>query len=232
LLLTGVTSSLSDANHPGTLFSAAHYNAGGSLLSATLDGGIINETRTYNGRLRLTSISNTAFSNPVAAVNGSATWLRGEVYAGGRHLATYGGGVGGTTYFNFADWLGTEPSRASVAGTVYETCTSLPFGDWLTCSAPDSSPMHFTGKERDSESGLDNFAKRFFGSSMGRFTSPDPIGIMKQKLVDARARISALQLARPEESARRVATGLRRAEPEENGGPEHRLIPKKWSTSR
>ena len=32
----------------------------------------------------------------------------------------------------------------------------------------------YTGKERDSESGLDNFDARYFGSSLGRFMSPDP----------------------------------------------------------
>jgi RHS repeat-associated protein len=35
--------------------------------------------------------------------------------------------------------------------------------------------MHFTSKERDSESGLDNFEARYFGSSLGRFMSPDPL---------------------------------------------------------
>jgi RHS repeat-associated protein len=39
---------------------------------------------------------------------------------------------------------------------------------------PRTQPMHFTGKERDSESGLDNFGARYYGSSMGRFTSGDP----------------------------------------------------------
>src|SRR6267143_6143801 len=34
----------------------------------------------------------------------------------------------------------------------------------------------FTGKERDSESGLDNFVARYDSSSMGRFMSPDPMG--------------------------------------------------------
>jgi RHS repeat-associated protein len=33
---------------------------------------------------------------------------------------------------------------------------------------------HFTGKERDSESALDNFGARYNASSMGRFMSPDP----------------------------------------------------------
>jgi len=35
--------------------------------------------------------------------------------------------------------------------------------------------LHFTGKERDSESGLDNFGARYDSSSMGRFMSPDPL---------------------------------------------------------
>jgi RHS repeat-associated protein len=35
----------------------------------------------------------------------------------------------------------------------------------------------FTGKERDQESGLDYFGARYYGSSMGRFMSPDPSGL-------------------------------------------------------
>jgi RHS repeat-associated protein len=31
----------------------------------------------------------------------------------------------------------------------------------------------FTDKERDTESGLDYFGARYYGSSMGRFMSPD-----------------------------------------------------------
>ena len=34
----------------------------------------------------------------------------------------------------------------------------------------------FTGKERDAESGLDDFPARYYGSTMGRFMSPDPMG--------------------------------------------------------
>ncbi|MDT8067051.1 MAG: RHS repeat-associated core domain-containing protein [Terriglobia bacterium] len=32
-----------------------------------------------------------------------------------------------------------------------------------------------TGTERDSETGLDYFGARYYGSNMGRFTSPDPL---------------------------------------------------------
>ena len=34
----------------------------------------------------------------------------------------------------------------------------------------------FTGKERDTESGLDNFGARYDASSIGRFMTPDPLG--------------------------------------------------------
>jgi RHS repeat-associated protein len=36
-----------------------------------------------------------------------------------------------------------------------------------------TAPYKFTGKERDSESGLDNFGARYNSSAMGRFMSPD-----------------------------------------------------------
>ncbi len=40
------------------------------------------------------------------------------------------------------------------------------------------SRPRYTGKERDAESGLDYFGARYYGSSMGRFLSPDPSGLV------------------------------------------------------
>lgn len=249
LRLTGTTSSLSDSNHPGILFSSPHYNGAGSVLSATIGntGSSVSETRTYDGRLRLTNItdgslytltiptngyapdsvngnwtygydafnrltrasatgqsytydydrfgnrwhqngphsSSLSFSgnnnrmdtysydaagnllndgttvytydsenriisatnstsgtstyvynadgrrirktttaggtvdflydlsgHEMTQVTSAGSWNRGEIYAGGRHLGTYSGGTGGTTYFTFSDWLGvTSISR-------------------------------------------------------------------------------------------------------------------------
>jgi RHS repeat-associated protein len=45
-----------------------------------------------------------------------------------------------------------------------------------TNTCPTTNSYKFTGKERDTESGLDNFAARFDSSSVGRFLSPDPLG--------------------------------------------------------
>ena len=121
-----------------------------------------------------------AAGHEIAQVNSSGTWTRGEVYAAGRHVATLNNN---TTYYNHSDWLGTERARSNSTGTLFETCTSLAFGDWLTCTGGDPSPMHFTGKERDSESGLDNFGARYNSSQYGRFISPDPLMFNELRLV-------------------------------------------------
>ncbi|HET7108059.1 MAG TPA: RHS repeat-associated core domain-containing protein [Candidatus Acidoferrum sp.] len=125
-----------------------------------------------------------ASGSQIAEFSSTGTWNRGEVYASGRHIATYSGGTSGTMYFNHDDWLGTERARTDKAGNSYETCTSLPFGDWQSCTGSDPSPLHFTGKERDSESGLDDFGARYYSSPMGRFASVDPIWVKIDRLVD------------------------------------------------
>ena len=43
----------------------------------------------------------------------------------------------------------------------------------VAMTGPVSGCYKFTGKERDAESGNDYFGARYYGSSMGRFMSPD-----------------------------------------------------------
>jgi len=114
-------------------------------------------------------------SHVVTAFQSAGTWQRGEIYAGGWHLGTY---YPNATYFSFTDWLGTEHYRTDNLGNLYQTCYNLPFGDGQTCAGTDVSPLHFTGKELDSESGLDSFGFRHYASTMGRFMTPDPAGRM------------------------------------------------------
>jgi len=52
--LTGITSSLSDTTHPGTLYSNAIYNALGELTQGTYGDGIV-RTNIYDNRGRLTN---------------------------------------------------------------------------------------------------------------------------------------------------------------------------------
>ncbi len=50
-----------------------------------------------------------------------------------------------------------------------------------------SHRSQFTGKERDSETGLDYFGARYYASSIGRFTSVDPITVTKQRMLNPQA---------------------------------------------
>jgi len=77
----------------------------------------------------------------------------------------------GTTYYT-ADHLGSAQLGTASGGWPVWQGHFAPFGQELN---PQTTSSHykFTGKERDAESGLDYFGARYYGSNMGRFTSPD-----------------------------------------------------------
>jgi RHS repeat-associated protein len=82
-------------------------------------------------------------------------------------------------HYYFSDHLGSHDVIANATGTVTEQDIDYyPYGgeqeDYST--APVAQNYKFTGKERDAESGLDNFGARYDASSMGRFMTPDPLG--------------------------------------------------------
>lgn len=67
--------------------------------------------------------------------------------------------------------------QTNYAGTPELSCSGGSFGDLLNCvavnNAADVTELHFTGKERDQESGNDNFGARSYSSTIGRFISSD-----------------------------------------------------------
>ena len=112
------------------------------------------------------------------AVSGTtSTWTHSNAFAAGKLLATYN--TTGT-YFDFTDWLGTKRVEINAALSCETGFRSLPYGNGLTSYAPtampqcvDATEQHYTGKERDTESGNDYFEARYYASSFGRFMSPD-----------------------------------------------------------
>jgi RHS repeat-associated protein len=140
------------------------YNAEGRRVSKTGGSTSVNYIYDLSG-------------HQVAEVSSAGVWNRGEVYAGSKHLATYVGGTGGTTYFDLADWLGSERVRTSITGAQVENCTSLPFGDAQTCTGTDESPLHFTGGQWDWESNLTSFWFRSYSTTQGRWLTMDPAGL-------------------------------------------------------
>ena len=121
----------------------------------------------------------------VTELNGSATWVHTNVWAGARLTATYD--TAGL-HFNLADPLGTRRVQASaITGMAELDCLGLAWGNnignTLTTQcvamqpgATDDTEHHFTGKERDTESGNDYFGARYYSSMQGRFMSPDSLG--------------------------------------------------------
>ncbi|MGI9104313.1 MAG: RHS repeat-associated core domain-containing protein, partial [Terriglobales bacterium] len=78
----------------------------------------------------------------------------------------------GTLHYYFADYLGSASVITSSTGSIEQEADYYPYGGERSITS-GPSPYKFTGKERDSESGLDNFAARYFASSIGRFMTPD-----------------------------------------------------------
>jgi RHS repeat-associated protein len=111
-------------------------------------------------------------SGPVTELDGAGNWKHTDVSAGGR-LFTYD--ISGLHY-QLSDWLGTRRIQVSAAGLTEEQCQSNPFGDGPPCTGSDATERRYTGKERDAESGLDDFGARYYSSNMGRFMSPDSPG--------------------------------------------------------
>jgi RHS repeat-associated protein len=88
-----------------------------------------------------------------------------------------------------SDHLGTPRMVVDKSGALagVKRHDYLPFGEELGAgtggrtttqgySASDGIRQKFTDKERDTETGLDYFGERYYASTMGRFTSVDPLG--------------------------------------------------------
>ena len=77
-----------------------------------------------------------------------------------------------STTFYEGDQVGSAILLTNSGGWPIYTDVFYPFGAEATAPL-DPNHYKFTGKERDAESGLDYFGARYYGSSMGRFMSPD-----------------------------------------------------------
>jgi RHS repeat-associated protein len=86
-----------------------------------------------------------------------------------------------TTYYH-GDQIGS--SRLLTNGTGYPIWqgTFLPFGEEYNAQMT-TNHYKFTDKERDSESGLDYFGRRYYASLFGRWTGSDPINFSTKHIL-------------------------------------------------
>ncbi len=99
-----------------------------------------------------------------------------------------------STCYLITDTLGSVRAVTDAGGNLIARHDFLPFGEEIAASAlrtaalgygaADDVRQRFTGKERDAESGLDYFGARYYGSTMGRFMSPDPIKLTDERLLN------------------------------------------------
>jgi len=80
---------------------------------------------------------------------------------------------GNSISYYFSDHLKTASVITDSAGTIKEDEDYYPWGGELQFVNSDSNHYKFTGKERDSETGLDYFGARYYGNWLGRWMSPD-----------------------------------------------------------
>jgi RHS repeat-associated protein len=155
----------------------ANYTYNGESQLATAGGA----TYTYDGDgNRVKKSSGTLYwgSGPLVEsdLNGTASSLKEYIMAGGRRIARRDNVGTGNVFFYLSDNLGS--SREIVASGASSACYDAdfyPYGGERAYTNTCPQNYKFTGKERDSESGLDNFKARYDSSNLGRFMSPDPL---------------------------------------------------------
>jgi RHS repeat-associated protein len=146
------------------------YNAENQLVSA---GGV---TYTYDGDgRRVMKSGGTIYWYGTGSDSLVETDLSGNsrysfIYFAGKRWARHM--PNNEVHFYFTDHLGSS--------SVFYRYPNLgvsdfyPFGGERVVLNNCFNAYKFTGKERDSESGLDNFIARYDSSNLGRFMSPDP----------------------------------------------------------
>ena len=76
-------------------------------------------------------------------------------------------------HYYFSDHLGSASIVTNASGAIEEESDYYPYGGEMVITALAPQNYKFTGKERDAESGLDDFGARFHASALGRFMTPD-----------------------------------------------------------
>jgi len=104
-------------------------------------------------------------------------WMWGAQLVSGSSAGTYYATTTApatATHYYLSDHLNSTSMVVNAAtGAVEEESDYRPYGGEQVISGSGVNRYKFTGKERDSETNLDYFGARYYGSNMGRWTSPD-----------------------------------------------------------
>jgi RHS repeat-associated protein len=111
-------------------------------------------------------------SDTLAETNASNANPTRYIFFGGRRIGRLDPGATAPKYY-VEDNVGSTALVTDSAGNPLSQSQFFPYGGEQVILANDTNTYKFSGKERDSESGLDDFGARYYASNLGRFMSPD-----------------------------------------------------------
>jgi RHS repeat-associated protein len=131
-------------------------------------------TYTYNGDgARVAKSSGTLYWGGLAESDSAGNITSEFIFLNGKRLARRDAATGNVYYF-LSDMLGSSSVVTDAAGNIQNESDFYPYGGESTITNNLAGQKYkFTGKERDAESGLDDFGARYYNSTMGRFMTPD-----------------------------------------------------------
>jgi RHS repeat-associated protein len=146
--------------------------AAGYTYTYDADG---NRVRKSNSNLAANGTLYWAMTPGVVAETDLAGTIKSEyIFFGGERVARRDGATGtGGVFYYFSDHLKTASVITDSAGTIKAESDYYPWGGELQFVNNDSNDYKFTGKKRDSETGLDYFGARYYSNGLGRWVSAD-----------------------------------------------------------
>jgi len=151
---------------------AYSYDAEGRVVSAAgvsyvYDGA--GERVQKPGKLYWKGLGSTALVETDASDRNPVQYI----FFNGSRIARRDPGASSPKYY-VSDSLGSTALVTDATGNVLNESLFFPYGgERIIANADTGNNYKFTGKERDPETGLDDFGARYYASNLGRFMTPD-----------------------------------------------------------
>jgi|GEM_PF-3304872 len=188
--------SFSAAVNSNNQFTGYTYDAAGNLTNDGLYSYTYNAeseittangvTYTYDGnRMRVAKSSAPLYWRDINGNTIAQTTLNGTnqtefVFFAGHRVARVN--ANGLVYYYQADQIGSTRSMTNSSGVRCYDADFPPYGTENSYTTTCSPLYKFAGYERDTETGLDYAANRYYNSRIGRFMTPDPAGLAAANL--------------------------------------------------
>jgi RHS repeat-associated protein len=155
-------------------FDQENRLTGASGYTYTYDGDG-NRVRKSNGNLATSGTLYWDMTPGVVAETDLAGTTKSEyVFFDGERVARRDGATGtGGVFYYFSDHLKTASVITDATGTIKAESDYYPWGGELQFVNNDTNDYKFTGKKRDTETGLDYFGARYYSNGLGRWVSAD-----------------------------------------------------------